>query len=136
MARVTIVGAGMMGTATTFALADNGHRVRLVGTHLDTQIIMSCKERDYQPRLKRDLPSGVRSYCAEEVAEALEIMAGETLEGAAIVHVMGKVLPRIIKRGLLNAKDLPLLGTLVDMPVHGKPVKLPLKAFFGGLGRI
>jgi glycerol-3-phosphate dehydrogenase (NAD(P)+) len=35
MANVAIVGAGMMGTATAYPLADNGHTVRLVGTHLD-----------------------------------------------------------------------------------------------------
>ena len=39
MATVTIVGAGMMGSATAWPLSDNGHTVRLVGTHLDTAII-------------------------------------------------------------------------------------------------
>ena len=71
MAHVAIVGAGMMGTATAWPLADNGHAVRLVGTHLDTEIIRSCKERRYHPRLKRELPQGVRPYYAEEVVEAL-----------------------------------------------------------------
>jgi glycerol-3-phosphate dehydrogenase len=30
---VTIVGTGYMGTATTWPPTDNGHTVRLVGTH-------------------------------------------------------------------------------------------------------
>ena len=68
MANVAIVGAGMMGTATAFPLTDNGHSVRLVGTHLDGEIIRSCKERHYHPRLKRELPRGVRPYYVEEVA--------------------------------------------------------------------
>lgn len=72
MATVAIVGAGMMGTATAYPLSDNGHAVRLVGTHLDGEIIRSCKERRYHPRLKRELPPGVRPYFADELGEALQ----------------------------------------------------------------
>jgi flavin-dependent dehydrogenase len=51
VANVAIMGAGLMGTATAYPLADNGHAVRLVGTHLDGDIIKSCHERRYHPRL-------------------------------------------------------------------------------------
>ncbi len=67
--------------------------------------------------------------------EAQEIMAGETLEGAAIVQVMGKVLPRLVKRGGLGMGELPLLRTLVDVLVHGQPLEFSLEKFFGGLGQ-
>ena len=69
-------------------------------------------------------------------AEAREIMAGETLEGAVIVQVMEKVLPRLVKGGRLGPGDLPLLRTLIDVLVHGKPLNLPLETFFGGTGRV
>jgi glycerol-3-phosphate dehydrogenase (NAD(P)+) len=72
MAIVAIVGAGMMGTATAYPLSDNGHQVRLIGTHLDSEIIQSCLERRYHPRLKREIPSGVRPYFVEEMARALD----------------------------------------------------------------
>lgn len=72
MAIVTIVGAGLMGTATAWPLSDNGHNVRLVGTHLDSDIIKSCRERGFHPRLKRELPGGVRPFFIEEIAQALE----------------------------------------------------------------
>lgn len=72
MAIVTIVGAGLMGTATAWPLSDNGHTVRLVGTHLDGEIISSCKEKRYHPRLQRTLPLDVRPYFVEEIATALE----------------------------------------------------------------
>jgi len=39
MANVTILGAGAMGSALTTPLRDNGHKVNLWGTHLDTKII-------------------------------------------------------------------------------------------------
>ena len=45
-----IVGAGVMGTATAWPLSDNGHEIRLVGTHLDHDIIQSCKEKNFHPR--------------------------------------------------------------------------------------
>ena len=66
MADVAIVGAGFMGTAMAYPLCDNGHRVRLVGTHLDGEIIRRCKEEYYHPKLKRQLPEGVRSFYVEE----------------------------------------------------------------------
>ena len=39
MATVTIIGAGMMGSALAFPARENGHEVRLIGTHLDREII-------------------------------------------------------------------------------------------------
>ena len=39
MAVITVVGAGMMGSAITFPAAHNGNTVRLVGTPLDERII-------------------------------------------------------------------------------------------------
>jgi glycerol-3-phosphate dehydrogenase (NAD(P)+) len=72
MATVTIVGAGLMGTAMAWPLSDNEHNVRLVGTHLDADIIRSCKDRNFHPRLKRELPKGVRPFFVEEIARALE----------------------------------------------------------------
>jgi glycerol-3-phosphate dehydrogenase (NAD(P)+) len=62
MSNVTIVGAGMMGTAMAWPLSDNGHHVRLVGTHLDTEIIASCLKKRCHPRLRRRLPNNVQPY--------------------------------------------------------------------------
>lgn len=93
MANVAIVGAGMMGTAIAYPLADNGHAVRLVGTHLDAEIIRCCKEKRYHPRLKRELPPTVRPYSAEEVTEALKgvdvIVSGVNSLG---VHWIGRTI--------------------------------------------
>jgi glycerol-3-phosphate dehydrogenase (NAD(P)+) len=72
MAKVTILGAGLMGTAVAWPLVDNGHEVRLVGTHLDDTIIRSCLDRGYHPRLKRQLPDGVMPYYVKELPQALD----------------------------------------------------------------
>jgi glycerol-3-phosphate dehydrogenase (NAD(P)+) len=94
MAIVTIVGAGFMGTATAWPLADNGHMVRLVGTHLDGEIIASCKQKRFHPKLQRELPVGVRPYPVEEVAEALDgaeiIVSGVNSSG---VNWIGRTIP-------------------------------------------
>lgn len=72
MAVVTIIGAGMMGSAMCWPLVDNGHEVRLVGTPLDDEIIRSVKSSHYHPTLKRDIPSGVNAFSVDELARALE----------------------------------------------------------------
>ena len=43
MAVITILGAGVMGSAMTLPARDRGHEVRLVGTHLDRRIIDSVR---------------------------------------------------------------------------------------------
>ena len=53
MAVVTIVGAGMMGSALAFPAAENKHEVRLVGTHLDREIIGTCKQENRHPKFRR-----------------------------------------------------------------------------------
>ena len=37
--KITIIGAGMMGSALAFPAAENGHEVHIVGTCLDDEII-------------------------------------------------------------------------------------------------
>ena len=71
MAIVTILGAGRMGTAVTWPLVDNGHEVRLVGTHLDAEIIRSCQDARFHPGLRRRIPDGVQPFYLEELAGAL-----------------------------------------------------------------
>ena len=122
MATVTIVGAGLMGTATAWPLSDNGHTVRLVGTHLDGEIIKSCKERRFHPRLKRELPKGVRPFFAEEIAQAMEgteiILSGVNSYG---VRWVGKTLaPFIRPEHILIAITKGLEGT-----AEGDPMILP-----------
>ena len=67
MANVVILGAGVMGSAMAAPLADNGHDVRLVGTHLDREIVDTIRSTGVHPGLGRDLPAAVRAYQLEEV---------------------------------------------------------------------
>jgi glycerol-3-phosphate dehydrogenase (NAD(P)+) len=72
MSTIAIVGAGLMGSATAWPLSDNNHTVRLIGTHLDADIIKSCKGDRFHPRLKRSLPERVVPFYIEEIAHALD----------------------------------------------------------------
>jgi glycerol-3-phosphate dehydrogenase (NAD(P)+) len=101
MSDVAIVGAGLMGTAMAWPLTDNGHHVRLVGTHLDGEIIASCLEKRFHPRLRRRLPDNVQPYYVAQTSEALDgvdvVVSGVNSLG---VHWIGKTLAPFLKPGM------------------------------------
>ncbi len=71
MAIVTIIGAGMMGSALAFPARENGNEVRLVGTHLDREIIEKSRKTGRHPKFTKDFPAGVKYYQIEEMEEAI-----------------------------------------------------------------
>ncbi len=72
MAVITIVGSGMMGSALAFPARENGNTVRLVGTHLDRDIIDACKRTGRHPKFDRDFPEGIEYYQIEDLNAALK----------------------------------------------------------------
>jgi glycerol-3-phosphate dehydrogenase (NAD(P)+) len=70
MTTVSILGSGIMATALSFPLSDNGHEVRLVGTYLDREIIDSIQQTGVHPNLDLKVPKGVRAYQLEDAEEA------------------------------------------------------------------
>jgi glycerol-3-phosphate dehydrogenase (NAD(P)+) len=71
MKTVTILGAGVMGSAMTLPFADRGMRVHLVGTHLDVAIIDSVQTSGRHPKLNMELPSKVVAFHHGEFATAV-----------------------------------------------------------------
>ena len=59
MSVFTILGAGVMGSAMAMPVRDRGHDVRLVGTHLDRDIIDSIKATGHHPKLNVAMPDGI-----------------------------------------------------------------------------
>lgn len=119
MSIITIVGAGQMGSALAFPARENGHEVRLVGTHLDREIIDTCRRENRHPRFKTDFPAGVQYYQIEELDAALEgtalVIGGVSSFG---VEWFGDtVLPRVkdgtpvltVTKGLMDMPDGALL---------------------------
>ena len=71
MARVLILGAGVMGSAIAVPALDNGHQVTLVGTHLDGRIIEALrKDRNGHPKLNAPLPPSVQPLEIDALSEA------------------------------------------------------------------
>ncbi|MBQ7095693.1 MAG: glycerol-3-phosphate dehydrogenase [Clostridia bacterium] len=119
MAIVTIIGSGMMGSALAFPARENGHEVRLVGTHLDREIIEACKATDQHPKFTRPFPAGLKYYQIEEMEEAIEgadmIIGGVSSFGVDWfgTHVLPKIPEEIpvlsVTKGLVNTEDGKLL---------------------------
>jgi len=119
MAVVTIIGAGMMGSALAFPARENGNEVRLVGTHLDREIIETCRKTGRHPKFKRDFPDGVRYFQTEDMEEAMDgadmIIGGVSSFG---VDWFGDfVLPKVpesipvltVTKGLMDTEEGKLL---------------------------
>ena len=101
MATLAILGSGIMATALTTPFTDNGHEVRLVGTHLDRDIIDSIKTTGVHPNLGLRVPDGVRAYQLEEAAEAFDgvelVMSGVNSFG---VDWAGEQLAGLLRPGM------------------------------------
>ena len=119
MAVVTIIGAGMMGSALAFPARENGHEVRLVGTHLDREIIEASKRENRHPKFDRDFPKGIRFYQIEEVGQAIAgsdlIIGGVSSFGVdwfkdTILPVIPDGMPVLtVTKGLMDTEDGRLL---------------------------
>ena len=100
MTTVSILGSGIMATALTWPLAANGHEIRLVGTHLDREIIDSIKSTGVHPNLDLKVPDAVTAYQLEDAAEAFEgaelVMSGVNSFG---VEWAGQQLAGLLRPG-------------------------------------
>lgn len=72
MAKVAVVGAGMMGTALCTPIADAGHEVSLVGTHLDEAFVEAMKRDRTHPKLGLRIDDKVTPLSIGELDSGLE----------------------------------------------------------------
>ena len=119
MAVITIVGAGMMGSALAFPARENGHEVRIVGTHLDREIIDGCIKNNRHPKFEKDFPAGIEFYQIERLSEMIDgsdvIIGGVSSFG--VEWFAEKVLPLIsenipvltVTKGLMDTSEGKLL---------------------------
>jgi len=124
MAIVTIIGAGMMGSALAFPTRENGHEVRLVGTHLDREIIETSIKTNRHPKFTRDFPEGVKYYHIEDVKNAIDgadfIIGGVSSFGVdwfgdEILPLIPESTPVItVTKGLYDTED----GKLICYPEY------------------
>lgn len=72
MAKVIVLGAGVMGSAFAQLLGDTGNEVCLVGTHLDREIIDSVLADGTHPGLKVKLPENVHGYYDQQLEDLVD----------------------------------------------------------------
>lgn len=126
MSLITIIGAGMMGSAMSLPATDNGHKVRIVGTHLDREIVDYAKANHYHIKMKRALPESIEYYQIEDVDKAIEgsdlIICGVSSYG--VDWFCDEILPRIpvtmpilsVTKGMVDLPD----GQLQSFPAYIK----------------
>jgi glycerol-3-phosphate dehydrogenase (NAD(P)+) len=110
--RVTVLGAGYMGSAMARVALRRGHEVRLWGTWLDDAMLEPCERGEEHPRLKLRL-DGIALFRAPRLQEAL---AGAELVVHAVnsdgaLAVMTKASPHLpdvpvlsVSKGLLESR--------------------------------
>ena len=119
MATITIVGAGMMGSALAFPARENGNEVRIVGTHLDREIIDASIKTNRHPKFEKDFPEGISFYQIEDLEKALS-GADAVIGGVSSFGVdwfADYVLPKIpenmpvitVTKGLMDTEEGKLL---------------------------
>lgn len=143
MAVITIVGAGMMGSALAFPARENGNEVRLVGTHLDREIIEACRVGGKHPKFETPFPKGVTYHQIEELEAAIcgaDFVIGGVSSfgvdwfGETVLPVIPDGTPVLtVTKGLMDTPD----GRLLTYPDLWKETlrtlgkKLPLNAIGG-----
>ncbi|MGN0998013.1 MAG: glycerol-3-phosphate dehydrogenase [Faecousia sp.] len=124
MAVITIIGSGMMGSALAFPARENGHEVRLVGTHLDREIIDACRRTNRHPKFTKDFPKGILFCQIEDVEQAIQgadcIIGGVSSFGVdwfadRILPILPENAPVItVTKGLIDTPD----GRLLTYPAY------------------
>lgn len=142
--RVTVLGAGYMGSAMAEVAATCGHDVRLWGTWLDDALIEAVEQKKDHPRNKKRLSDRITPFRSGDLEKALDgaelVVHGVSSEGA--VPVMTKAaahLPDVpilsVTKGFLPAKSgkMDRIDVVLTETV-GRPLKFvhaagPAKAF-------
>lgn len=101
LAKIAVLGAGIMASALTFPLAENGHEVHLVGTHLDREIIDSIQKTGRHPKLDVLVHPAVTAHQLEDAPAAFSgadvAMSGVNSFG---VHWAGEQFAKLLEPGM------------------------------------
>ncbi len=130
MSRITVLGAGMMGSALCVPLVDRGHEVRLVGTHLDGEIVASLRASGVHPKLKYELPRAIRVHPLDELDQAIEgaDVIGVGVSSPGVRWAAGKLAP-------YARPDVPIAMITKGLEWNGSALGLLPDLLRDGIGR-
>jgi glycerol-3-phosphate dehydrogenase (NAD(P)+) len=121
--RITVLGAGYMGSAMACVARRRGHDVRLWGTWLDDPMIEPCERGEPHPRLGLRL-DGIALHRAPALAEALRgaelVVHAVNSDGA--VAVMTRAAPHL--------PDVPVLSVtkgILESPSTSRMVRVDVR---------
>ncbi len=144
MQEIIVLGAGAMGTAFCFPLADARNRVALVGTHLDGEWINAMKTTGKHPKLRTAMPETVNYFFHDELSGLLTDetrlivlginSAGVTWATEQLISTMKKPVPILmLTKGLAVENDrLSVLPDVVQNALTGSGIQKPLVAAVAG----
>lgn len=130
MKKIVILGAGVMGSAFSIPLSDRGYEVRLVGTHLDTDIIEEIHQNRVHPKLRSRIPDNVTPYIISGLEEALQgadlLVLGVNSQGVHwAANILNPILPSsvpvlMLTKGLMGDREkLAILPDVVRQGLAG-----------------
>jgi glycerol-3-phosphate dehydrogenase (NAD(P)+) len=143
MSTIVILGSGVMASALTFPLADNGHDIRLVGTHLDREIIDGVRATGVHPGLARRLPEPVRPFQLDQIEAAFAgaeiVMSGVNSLG---VQWAGQRIAALLEPGMqviaiakgMAASENGDLNILPDVLADQVPADLRARVGWAAIG--
>lgn len=144
MAKIAILGAGVMGAAMAVPAGVMGHEIDLVGTHLDADIVRSVAQTGRHPRLGVTLPPTTRAREWTQFPEVMSqrpdlLVLGVSSAGVAwaierLVESVAAPLPVLmITKGLaVRGDDIETLPHVVHREVKARSgVDLPVFAVGG-----
>ena len=120
--KITIIGAGMMGSALAFPAAENGHEVHIVGTCLDDEIIDGYIATGKHEKFCRPFPENVQFHYFKDWKSVTEgsdfVIGGVSSFGVDwfLEEILMNLDPKMpvlsVTKGLRGTED----GTLLSYP--------------------
>jgi glycerol-3-phosphate dehydrogenase (NAD(P)+) len=130
VARITVFGAGAMGTALAVHLARLDEEVALWGSEFDSRVLPSLRDEGTHPALPGRLPDSVRVFGPDELEEAskgleIAVMGANSAGARSLAGLVSDAVPRStvvvsIAKGL--EPDTAKRMTEVYAEVLGHPV--------------
>jgi glycerol-3-phosphate dehydrogenase (NAD(P)+) len=124
LAHIVILGAGVMGSAMAFPAADQGHKVTLIGTHLDEAIIESILGNGHHPRLDVAMPEGIEAHHLKDFTPGRVTGADLIIFGLASVAIDWAIEQAV---GVIK-RPIPILMITKGLATDGESIEaLPIK---------
>ncbi|MDQ0324148.1 glycerol-3-phosphate dehydrogenase (NAD(P)+) [Pararhizobium capsulatum DSM 1112] len=140
MAKIVVLGAGVMGTALCVPASENGHTVLLVGTPLDQNIVATLRQPGgVHPKLDDPLSANVEAISfdalrSDHLGNADFIVAGVSSPGIEWVTDMLNRLMAAPCPVAFVTKGLDARGATVSTYAQALPPRIPMMSAFVAIG--